>query len=142
ESLEEAPYNQQYHKILIQHIHSQPTQHLGVWVVDTTITTANIEEALDVETSDTTEVGEEAQAVDNGKASTLDDKGKASASVEDEPASKRKRGRPPSHVAGIKIYHKNRGRSERIANMKLKKPFQFDKYGTGSTPDKAFDVDE
>ncbi|GKC89378.1 hypothetical protein Tco_1150027 [Tanacetum coccineum] len=108
----------------------------------TTVTTAYIDEALAVETSDTTKVGEEAQVVDNGKASTSNDKGKTSASVEDEPASKRKRGRPPSHVAGIKIYHKNRGRSERIANMKLKKPFQFDKYGIGSTPDKAFDVDE
>ncbi|GJZ08450.1 hypothetical protein Tco_0542733 [Tanacetum coccineum] len=32
--------------------------------------------------------------------------------------------------------------SERIANMKLKKPFQFDKHGTGSTPEKAFDVDD
>ncbi|GJR18036.1 hypothetical protein Tco_0966563 [Tanacetum coccineum] len=43
---------------------------------------------------------------------------------------------------GIRIYHKNRGISERIANMKEKKSFQFDKHGTGSTPDKAFDVDD
>ncbi|GKD03087.1 calcium/proton exchanger, partial [Tanacetum coccineum] len=28
------------------------------------------------------------------------------------------------------------------ANIKLNKPFQFDKFGTGSTPDKAFDVEE
>ncbi|GJW71119.1 hypothetical protein Tco_0128036 [Tanacetum coccineum] len=49
---------------------------------------------------------------------------------------------PPSHVDGIRIYHKNRGTSKRIANMKLKKPFQFDKHGTCSTPEKAFDVDD
>ncbi|GJV28872.1 hypothetical protein Tco_1385320 [Tanacetum coccineum] len=63
-------------------------------------------------------------------------------SIEDGPAPKKKRGRPPSSVDGIRIYHKNRGRSERIAHMKLNKPFQFDKFGTGSTPDKAFDVEE
>ncbi|GJU75963.1 hypothetical protein Tco_1273033 [Tanacetum coccineum] len=55
-------------------------------------------------------------------------------------ASKRKRRRPPSHVDGIRIYHKNRGRSQRIANMK--KLFQFDKHGTGSTLEKAFNVDD
>ncbi|GJU71527.1 hypothetical protein Tco_1262932 [Tanacetum coccineum] len=71
------------------------------------------------------------------------DKGKGKESPADEASgTKRKRGRPPSHVDGIRIYHKNRGRSERIANMKLKKPFQFDKHGTGSTPEKAFDVDD
>nr|GEX77193.1 splicing factor [Tanacetum cinerariifolium] len=64
-------------------------------------------------------------------------------SVEDQAsAPKKKRGRPPSHVDGIRIYHKNRRRSERIANMKENKAFQFDKHGTGSTPDKAFDVDD
>ncbi|GJU31593.1 calcium/proton exchanger [Tanacetum coccineum] len=126
ESLEEAPYNQQYHGILVPHIHSQPTQQSGVWVVDTTITTAYIEEAQAMETSDTTKVGEEAQAVktsdtiDKGNASASVDEGKTPITVEDEPAPKRKRGRPPSHVDAIRIYHKNRGRSERIANMKLK----------------------
>ncbi|GJS48924.1 hypothetical protein Tco_0599045 [Tanacetum coccineum] len=63
-------------------------------------------------------------------------------SIEDGPAPKKKRGRPPSSVDGIRIHHKNRGRSERIANMKLNKPFQFEKFGTGSTLDKAFDVEE
>nr|GEV00469.1 WD40/YVTN repeat-like-containing domain-containing protein [Tanacetum cinerariifolium] len=38
------------------------------------------------------------------------------------------------------IYHKNRERSERIVNMESK--FQFDNYGNGSTPDKAFDLDD
>ncbi|GKA78535.1 calcium/proton exchanger [Tanacetum coccineum] len=75
-------------------------------------------------------------------ASTSVDKGKALTSVEDELAPKRKRGWPPSHVDVIRIYHKNRGRYERIANMKLKKSFQFEIYGTGSTPNKAFDVDD
>ncbi|GJX48598.1 hypothetical protein Tco_0273788 [Tanacetum coccineum] len=131
--MEKAPMNQQYHEVLIPSIHSQPTQQSGVWVMDTTVTTADVEEAPAVETSDTTAYVEEAPAVD---------KGKAKAAVEDEPAPTKKRGRPPSSVDGIRIYHKNHGRSERIANMKLNKPFQFDKFGTGSTPDKAFDVEE
>ncbi|GKA13491.1 zinc finger, PMZ-type containing protein [Tanacetum coccineum] len=114
ESMEEAPMNQQYHEVFIPSIHSQPTQQSGVWVVDTTVS-------------------------DDGPAV---DKGKAKASVEDGPAPKKKRRRPPSSVDGIRIHHKNHGRSERIANMKLNKPFQFDKFGTGSTPDKAFDVEE
>nr|GEY23158.1 zf-CCHC domain-containing protein/DUF4219 domain-containing protein/UBN2 domain-containing protein [Tanacetum cinerariifolium] len=109
----------------------EPTQQSGVWFVDTTI---DVKEAPVVETSDTTKVGE-------GKAPAVD-KGKAKASVEDEPAPKRKRGRPPSNVDGIMIYHKNRGRSKKITNMKLNKPFQFDEFGTGSTLDKAFDVED
>ncbi|GKE77327.1 hypothetical protein Tco_1543447, partial [Tanacetum coccineum] len=96
-----------------------------------------------VETSETTKVGE-------GKASTTVadeseptvDKGKGKESVEDETAPKKERGRPPSHVDGISIYHKNHERSERITNMKSNKPFEFDKHGTGSTPNKAFDVDD
>ncbi|GKB40360.1 hypothetical protein Tco_0885302 [Tanacetum coccineum] len=60
ESIEKGPYNQQYHEIFIPSIHSQPTQQSGVWVVDTTVTTAYIEEALAVEISETTKVGEEA----------------------------------------------------------------------------------
>ncbi|GJT02229.1 hypothetical protein Tco_0823398 [Tanacetum coccineum] len=114
EFIEEAPMNQQYHGVLIPSIHSQPTQQSGVWVMDTTVTTADVEEAPAVETSDTSTCVKEAPAVD---------KGKAKATVEDEPALTKKRGRPPSSVDGIRIYHKNRGRSERIANMKLNKPF-------------------
>ena len=56
---------------------------------------------------------------------------------------KKPRGRPKKTTAAVpsfgRIYYKNRGRSERIANKK--KPFVFDKHGTGSTPDKAFNVD-
>lgn len=56
---------------------------------------------------------------------------------------KKTRGRPKKTTAAVpsfgRIYYKNRGRSERIANQK--KPFVFDKHGTGSTPDKAFYVD-
>ncbi|GJU45691.1 hypothetical protein Tco_1202957 [Tanacetum coccineum] len=39
----------------------------------------------------------------------------------------------------FRIYHKNRGRSERIRNMQEKK-FKFDAQGIGSTAEKAFDV--
>ncbi|GJU56414.1 zinc finger, PMZ-type containing protein [Tanacetum coccineum] len=126
ESMEEAPMNQQYHEVFIPSIHSQPTQQSGVWVVDTT-------------------VSDDGPAVDKGKAKASVEDGPApqqGISIEDGPAPKKKRGRPPSSVDGIRIHHKNRGRSERIANMKLNKPFQFDKFGTGSTPDKAFDVEE
>ncbi|GJX24415.1 hypothetical protein Tco_0228860 [Tanacetum coccineum] len=41
----------------------------------------------------------------------------------------------------FKIYVKNRGRSERMAKLQGKN-FKFDAQGTGSTPDKAFDVSE
>nr|GEV54645.1 hypothetical protein [Tanacetum cinerariifolium] len=51
-----------------------------------------------------------------------------------------KGGRPPSHIDGVRIYHKNRRRSERIAKIKEKKAFKFDKHGTCSILDKAFDV--
>ncbi|GKA87976.1 hypothetical protein Tco_0809740 [Tanacetum coccineum] len=156
--MKEAPMNQQYHEVLILSIHSQPTQQMGVWVMDTTVSVADVDEAPEQETSDDGPAPEQGKspAVDKGKAkasvedepapeqskSPVVDKGKAKASVEDGPASKKKRGRPPSSVDGIRIYHKNRGISERITNMKSNKPFQFDKFGTGSTPDKAFDVEE
>ncbi|GKD90203.1 zinc finger, PMZ-type containing protein [Tanacetum coccineum] len=78
ESIDEVPYNQQYHEIFILSIHSQPIQQSGIWVKDTIVITADIEEAPVVETSDTTEVGkgkastivqnESAPAVDKGKA--------------------------------------------------------------------------
>ncbi|GKC08824.1 hypothetical protein Tco_1000434, partial [Tanacetum coccineum] len=120
DSMEEAPFNTKYAEVLIPSIHNLPTQQSGVWVKDTT----DVAEASMLEES-------------------IVDKGKGKESPADEASgTKRKRGRPPSHVDGIRIYHKNRGRSERIANMKLKKPFQFDKHGTGSTPEKAFDVDD
>nr|GFB34238.1 pectin lyase-like superfamily protein [Tanacetum cinerariifolium] len=135
ESMKEAPMNQQYHEVLISSIHSQPTQQSGVWVMDTTVSVADVDEAPEQETSD------DGPAPEQGKSPAVD-KGKAKASVEDGTAPKKKRGRPPSSVDGIRIYHKNRDRSERIANMKSNKPFQFDKFGTGSTLDKAFDVKE
>ncbi|GKC74162.1 hypothetical protein Tco_1120045, partial [Tanacetum coccineum] len=84
---------------------------------------------------------EDGLAPEQAKSPTVD-KGKTKASVEDGPTPKKKRGRPLSSVDGIRIYNKNHGRSKRIANMKLNKPFQFDKFGTGSNPDKAFDVEE
>ncbi|GJZ75271.1 hypothetical protein Tco_0639736 [Tanacetum coccineum] len=39
----------------------------------------------------------------------------------------------------MRIFHKNRGRSERIFNHKMKN-FKFDEHSSGSTSDKAFDV--
>ena len=53
----------------------------------------------------------------------------------------KKRGRKPKAETPSygRIYYKNRGRSERIANQK--KAFKFDEFGTGSTPEKAFSVD-
>ncbi|GKC16164.1 hypothetical protein Tco_1012946, partial [Tanacetum coccineum] len=40
----------------------------------------------------------------------------------------------------VRIFHRNRGRSVRIFNQKMKN-FKFDEHGTRSTPDKAFDVE-
>ncbi|GJS85516.1 putative RNA-directed DNA polymerase [Tanacetum coccineum] len=111
ESIEEAPMNQQYHEVLISSIHSQPTQQSRVLVVDTTVSVVDVDEAPKQETID------DGPAPEQGKSPAMD-KGKAKASVEDGPAPKKKRGRPPLSVDGIRIYHKNRGRSERIANMK------------------------
>ncbi|GKB35710.1 hypothetical protein Tco_0880652 [Tanacetum coccineum] len=113
DSLEEAPFNHTYAEVFIPSIHSQPTQQSCVWVKDT----------IDV----TTKIW--MNFLKWRKVRQLI-------------APKKKRVRPPSHVDGFRIYHKNRGRSERIANIKLKKAFEFDKHGTGSTPDKAFDVSE
>nr|GEV72021.1 hypothetical protein [Tanacetum cinerariifolium] len=93
----------------------------------------DVDEAPEHDTSD------DGPAPEQGKSPAVD---KAKASVEDGPALKKKRERSPSSVDGIRIYHKNRGRSERIANMKSNKPFQFNKSGTGSTPDKDFHVKE
>ncbi|GKA35892.1 calcium/proton exchanger [Tanacetum coccineum] len=139
DSMEEAPFNTKYAEVLIPSIHNLPTQQSGVWVKDTTdVTFEDIGEAPAMTTSETTDVAEASMLEES-----IVDKGKGKESPADEASgTKRKRGRPPSHVDGIRIYHKNRGRSERIANMKLKKPFQFDKHGTGSTPEKAFDVDD
>nr|GEU44654.1 chloramphenicol acetyltransferase-like domain-containing protein [Tanacetum cinerariifolium] len=137
DSLEERPFNHPNAKVFIPSIHSQPTQQSGVWVKDTTdVTTDDVDEFPGMETSETTNVAEElaAPAVDKGK-------GVASV-VEQDSAPKKKRGMPPSHIDGVRIYHKNRGRSERIAKMKEKKAFEFDKHGIGSTLDKAFDVSE
>nr|GFA88862.1 reverse transcriptase domain-containing protein [Tanacetum cinerariifolium] len=113
------------------------TQQSGVWVKDTTdVITENIDEAPASETTDVSAMVEDLSA-------PVMDKGKRKELVKDQAsAPKKKRGRPQSHVDGIRIYHKNRGRSERIANMKEKKAFQFDKHGTCSTLDKAFDVDD
>ncbi|GJX68532.1 zinc finger, PMZ-type containing protein [Tanacetum coccineum] len=119
DSTEEAPFNQEYAEVFIPSIHNQPTQQSGVWVKDTTdVTFEDIGKAPAMTTSETTDVAE---------ASVLEespvDKGKGKESPADEASGTKKR-------------------SERIANMELKKPFQFDKHGTGSTPEKAFDVDD
>ncbi|GJW50178.1 zinc finger, PMZ-type containing protein [Tanacetum coccineum] len=145
DSLEEAPFNHTYAEVLIPSIHSQPTQQSGVWVKDTTdVTTEYVDEFPGMETSETTNVAEGiGSAMEEELPAPAVDKGKGVASVaQQDSAPKKKRGRPPSHVDGVRIYHKNRGRSERIAKMKEKKAFEFDKHGTGSTPDKAFDVSD
>nr|GEU77873.1 splicing factor [Tanacetum cinerariifolium] len=137
DSLEEAPFNHTNAKVLIPSIHSQPTQQSGVWVKDTTdVTTEDVDEFPGIETSEITNVAKKLStpAVDKGK-------GVASV-VEQDNAPKKKRGRPPSHMDGVRVYHKNRKRSKRIAKMKEKKAFKFDKHGTCSTSDKAFDVSE
>ncbi|GJT76513.1 hypothetical protein Tco_1043238 [Tanacetum coccineum] len=40
----------------------------------------------------------------------------------------------------MRIFNKNKGRSERIFNQKMKK-FKFDEHRIGFTPGKAFDVE-
>ncbi|GJR18293.1 reverse transcriptase domain-containing protein [Tanacetum coccineum] len=56
-------------------------------------------------------------------------------------ANKRKKKADSEQPLPFRIYHKNRGRSERIAKFQAKK-FKFDANGTRSTPEKAFDVND
>ncbi|GJY07995.1 hypothetical protein Tco_0375049 [Tanacetum coccineum] len=56
-------------------------------------------------------------------------------------ANKRKKKADSKQPLPFRIYHKNRRRSERIAKLQAKK-FKFDANGTGSTPEKAFDVSD
>nr|GEY37309.1 hypothetical protein CTI12_AA091940 [Tanacetum cinerariifolium] len=51
-----------------------------------------------------------------------------------------KKSKPTEVPNQMRIFHKNKGRSERIFNQKMKN-YKFDEHGTGSTPDKAFDVE-
>ncbi|GJV45725.1 hypothetical protein Tco_1430261 [Tanacetum coccineum] len=145
ECVEEQAREQAINDTKQESIHSQPNQQSGVWVKDTTdVTTENIDDAPAIETSETTDMAEGiTSAMVKDLSTPTVDKGKGKESVKDEAsAPKKKRGRSPSHVDGIRIFHKNHERSERISNMKEKKAFQFYKHGTGSTPDKAFDVDD
>ncbi|GKB27732.1 hypothetical protein Tco_0867133 [Tanacetum coccineum] len=50
-----------------------------------------------------------------------------------------KTSKPAPDPNQISIFHKNRGRSERIFNRKMKN-YKFDEHGTASTLEKAFDV--
>nr|GEV87766.1 hypothetical protein [Tanacetum cinerariifolium] len=76
---------------------------------------------------------------------TVVDKEKKAATsndVHESPKPQKKRGRGNAKKAASdqpRIFYKNRGRSERIANQN--KPFKFDKNGTGSALDKAFLVE-
>nr|GEY72869.1 hypothetical protein [Tanacetum cinerariifolium] len=56
-------------------------------------------------------------------------------------ANKRKKKADSKQPLPFRIYHKNIGRSERIANLQAKK-FKFDANGTRTTPEKAFDVSD
>ncbi|GKD79714.1 hypothetical protein Tco_1342335 [Tanacetum coccineum] len=60
--------------------------------------------------------------------------------VEDNPKPSRSKKSKAAEVPNqMMIFHKNKGRSERIFNQKMKN-FKFDEHGTES-PDKAFDVE-
>ena len=54
---------------------------------------------------------------------------------------KKKDKKRQAHDDPLRIYHKNRGRSERVFGQKMKK-IGFGKNGEGSTPETAFSVDE
>nr|GEV27628.1 hypothetical protein [Tanacetum cinerariifolium] len=117
----------------------------GVWVKDTTdVSTENVNEFPGIETIETTNVAEGIGSAmeEELSAPAVDKRKRVELVAEQDSAPKQKSCRPPSHVDGVRIYQKNRGRSKRIANMKLKKVFEFDKQGTRSTPDNAFDVSD
>nr|GEV46858.1 hypothetical protein [Tanacetum cinerariifolium] len=107
----------------------------------------NVEEAPTVDTSVTPIVLEEAPTVDTSvdkdKAVADDtqvDKGKVADEDKSEP--KKNIGKPKLTVNDIRIYVKNRGRSERIANTQMSRLFQFDQHGAKSTPNKSFDISD
>nr|GEU31171.1 ribonuclease H-like domain-containing protein [Tanacetum cinerariifolium] len=61
--------------------------------------------------------------------------------VEDNPKPTRsKKSKAVEDPNQMRIFHENRGKSKRIFNRKMK-IFKFDKHGSRSTPDKAFDVE-
>ncbi|GJT28444.1 hypothetical protein Tco_0908719 [Tanacetum coccineum] len=51
-----------------------------------------------------------------------------------------KKSKPAPDPNQMRFFHKNRGKSERIFNQKMKN-FKFDEHGTRSTLEKAFDVE-
>lgn len=58
------------------------------------------------------------------------------------PTQPNKRGtKRQAHDDPLRIYHKNRGRSERILEQKMKKPC-FGPNGEGSTPDSGLSVEK
>ncbi|GJT22501.1 zinc finger, PMZ-type containing protein [Tanacetum coccineum] len=79
---------------------------------------------------------EDVAAVDNGKGKVVDEATDETA----QPSKKRNRQKwqEQAYVDGVRIYVKNRGRSERIANRRNK----FENLGPGSNPEKALDVSE
>lgn len=56
-----------------------------------------------------------------------------------QPKPKATRSKKANPDPNMRIFHKNRDRSERIFQMKMKS-YKFDEYGSRSTPDKSFDV--
>ncbi|GKC82916.1 hypothetical protein Tco_1138633 [Tanacetum coccineum] len=79
-----------------------------------------------------------ASAQDNNKGKAIQEGSNSKSSAKPMRKSKRLRQEEPQP---FRIYVKNRGRSKRIAKLQGKN-FKFDAQGTGSTPDKAFDVSE
>lgn len=117
----DAPTQQQ---TIIQNNPSQPDQESGIQGFDDA---ANGDVGDDDEAANR---GKEAMGVDDTQAATETPKKKRNM----------QKWMDASFVNGERIYVKNRGRSERIAKQQMSKPFPFDAVGTGSTPDKAFDV--
>nr|GFB08833.1 splicing factor [Tanacetum cinerariifolium] len=91
---------------------------------------------VDFHTEGDADVAASAQDKNKGKAIQEGSNSKSAAKLVRK--SKRLRQEKPQP---FRIYVKNRGRSEMIAKLQGKN-FKFDAQGTGSTPDKAFDVSE
>ncbi|GJY50552.1 hypothetical protein Tco_0441399 [Tanacetum coccineum] len=106
---------------------SHPTQSTEVQVGDGQVTASAASNA---------DVAANAQDKNKGKA--IQERSNSKSSAKPVRKSKRLRQEEPQP---FRIYVKNRGRSERTAKLQGKN-FKFDAQGTGSTPDKAFDVSE
>ena len=120
ESFEQEPYNREHVSVNNQ-IETQESIYVGIRDAPPADDALPIPEVVDAPCDPNEDTTNKGKAVAN-------------------PETSKKVKKRPAHDDPLRIYHKNRGRSERIFNQKMKKT-GFGDNGEGSTPDSAFSVD-